>query len=62
MIALVLVSLAVFTCQSLATNSGGGGHIAYTLTKEYLESFQDLFWRFFIKEIDEMQLRDVRVQ
>ena len=50
--------VALLSLQVAASN----GHIAYTLTKEFAESFQDLFQRLLIKEIEELELRDVRVQ
>ena len=44
--------------NSVRTN----GNVAFTLSKDYMESHQGLFQRLFIKEMEEMELRDVRVQ
>ena len=37
---LIAVCLTLLTCQTLvsATSSGSGGYIAYTLSKDFLES------------------------
>ena len=38
------------------------GNVAYSFTKEYIEGFQELFQTILMKETEEMELRDVRVQ
>lgn len=61
---LLICGFALLTCQTAvsATSNVNGGYIAYTLSKDFIESHQEIFKRFFIKEVEDMQLRDVRVQ
>ena len=44
--------------QSVRSN----GNVAFTYSKEFIENKQDLFQKYLIKETEEMELRDVRVQ
>ena len=44
------------------SSDSANGNVALTLTKEYCESHQGLFKRTLMKEIEDMVLRDVRVQ
>ena len=55
------VAVKIFTLALLSCQCAANGHIAYTISKEYAESFQGLFQRLFIKEVEELELRDVRV-
>ena len=59
----VLLSLALFLAVTTTakTDTRTNGNVAYSLTKEYLESHQGVFQKIFIKETEDMTLRDVRV-
>ena len=58
----VLVTALLLLSAPAYGDTRTNGNVAFTLTKEYFESHQDVFQRYFIKETEEMTLKDVRVQ
>ena len=58
----VLLSVASMLSVSTRADNRNNGNIAYTLTKGYLESHQEVFQRYLVKTTEEMTLRDVRFQ
>lgn len=60
---LLCCGLLQFTAaQSVPGDTKSSANVIFTLTKEYIESYQGLFQKLLIKEAEEMVLRDVRVQ
>ena len=61
-IALFSTFLGAIAQQTNGSVSSGNGNVAFSLTKDYIESYQGLFKKNMIREIEDLKLRDVRVQ